>query len=246
MFKTQIGLISTIDRLRLPAKQLSQVLTIIEREFDSAVITVTNTTNPSVLTLIQETTVNSFSVPRNGAANGRRLVVSKFLEVSRLSDKSLILHIDFDKLATMIIRKPDAFHHLITKMRLGISFDYACVNRSSENMQTYPKAWTDTETCTNKCAQAFFELSDFTDFTSGAAIIRQKFLSFISEASNAKMIDAEWPLIVKQHNGQIGSVETAGLPFTQLNREVTQKPLWQRYADRIRLVQQIIEPLTQE
>ncbi|HAT55160.1 MAG TPA: hypothetical protein DCW31_07985 [Lactobacillus sp.] len=241
--KNQINLISTINRLTLPTQQLRQVLDTIESAFDEATITVTDVTDDIVLKTLQQSHVNAVSVPKIGAANGRRLAVKEYLQASSLSVSALVLHIDFDKLAIMILKAPSELDHLLAEIQTADLSDYTCINRSAVNMTTYPSTWVDTEKCTNEGAAAFFGLTVFTDFTSGAAIIRQQFLADIVRDSNAKMIDVEWPLIVTRKGGQIGSVETDGLPFTKLNREVTAKPLWQQYADRIRLVQEIIEPL---
>ncbi|MBM7578735.1 hypothetical protein [Jeotgalibacillus terrae] len=155
--------------------------------------------------LIQDSPFNAVVIPKSGAANARREVVS----FGRESACSHYHYCDLDRLLTWMNHYPEELELLVKKIP---GQDYTVIGRTERAMATHPESWIETEKITNKiCSLA---LEQEIDITAGSCAFSKNIARLLAEHSEAKMTDAEWMMIAKNKAGaHISATQVNGLEY---------------------------------
>ncbi|MDX8047147.1 hypothetical protein SH601_14235 [Gracilibacillus sp. S3-1-1] len=116
------------------------------------------------------------------------------------------------------------------------------IGRTSEAFATHPVSWQETESITNKVFS--IEIGFDCDVTAGSCGLSKAAIELIAQQSQAKMTDAEWPLIIRNALGKerIGTVNVNGLCLQQINQSTEEEKVaaWEA---RVRLSHYIIQSI---
>jgi len=191
-------------------------------------ITISNETSLEVVEVLENSKFNTKIIPKNGAADARRSAVEFGLQ----GTSSFYHYCDFDRLLTWCKNHFGELEKLIKEIP---NFNYLIIGRSERAFSTHPTAWIETEKITNLICT--MELGKEVDITAGSCSFSRVCAEFIHKYSNAKMTDAEWPMIIKRICKQeVGYLNVEGLEYIEdingTNNETINAQVW---LDRLRL-----------
>lgn len=158
-----------------------------KRLYDNVYITVSEETN---VKLREELIKNGFKVkiiPKKGAANARREV----LKFGLSGEEQNFHYCDFDRILTWI---DNYYLELIDIVNSVHNHNYLILGRTPRAFNTHPIEWIETEKITNKIFSIETGLN--ADITAGSCGFSRECGKCISENSQDKMTDGEWPMIV--------------------------------------------------
>lgn len=155
--------------------------------YENVYITVSEETS---VKLREELIKNGFKVkiiPKKGAANARREV----LKFGLSGGEEYFHYCDFDRILTWI---DNYYLELIDIVNSIHHYNYLILGRTPRAFNTHPIEWIETEKITNKIFS--IETSLDADITDGSCGFSRECGQCISENSQDKMTDGEWPMIV--------------------------------------------------
>ncbi|HFI0107038.1 TPA: hypothetical protein ACGORX_001387 [Streptococcus suis] len=202
--------------------------------FNEIYVTVSNRTCPTVIQKCLELFNNVKIIPKKGAADARRQVLKLALDDENRNGNGFIFYCDFDRVVTWIKTDINSLQELARRESYFSNiYDYIVIGRTLEAFNSHPNSWKETEKITNLIASLIFHIEDL-DITAGAAMLSYKYANIIALYSKHSHTDCEWPFIVRNHLGKIGSFKTSGLQFEKIN-EARKTTLQAEYYGRLKL-----------
>ncbi|TMW70993.1 hypothetical protein [Alteribacter natronophilus] len=193
----------------------------LEEIYDSLFITVSAETSPLLTEELEDSRFAVRVIPKQGAAHARRQAVDL-----GLTGKSQYYHYcDFDRILTWATRHPEELKKTVNRIRS----DYVILGRTAEAFATHPEEWRETEKITNKVCS--IELGKEVDVTAGSCGFSRETAEKLRQYSEAKMTDAEWPMIASRIAGKnVEYLVCEGLEydphFNSPNRKTTDSDAW--------------------
>ncbi|AER15035.1 hypothetical protein MKN54_01010 [Streptococcus suis] len=202
--------------------------------FNETYVTISDRTCPKVIKKCQELFNNVKIIPKKGAADARRQVLKFALDDENRHRNEYIFYCDFDRVVTWIKTDFNSLQELARKEKFfSRIYDYIVIGRTLEAFNSHPDSWKETEKITNLIAELNLQIEDL-DITAGASMFSPKYANIIALHSEHSHTDCEWPFIVRNHLGKIGSFKTSGLRFEKIN-EARKTTLHSEYYSRLRL-----------
>ncbi|WP_273716786.1 GNAT family N-acetyltransferase [Alkalihalobacillus pseudalcaliphilus] len=215
---------------------INEVLPFIEKYYPQAYIAVSEVTSHKVKKLLEGSALTIYEIPKRGAAQARRQIVRKAVNNS---DADYYHYCDLDHLITWIQTNPKELLKVHSQLKKG---DYTIIGRNEQAFATHPKEWQETEKITNLIFS--IETGIEADVTAGSCSMSRRALMEVARTSDAKMTDAEWPLIVRECFGieAIQAIHVDGLQFLKIN-ESLHSSVTDAWFSRIRLCYVISESI---
>ncbi|MBP2243052.1 hypothetical protein J2Z40_003640 [Cytobacillus eiseniae] len=158
-----------------------------EKIYGELFITISDETSYELVKEFENTNFKIKIIPKKGAAEARRAVVS-----FGLTGTSKYYHYcDFDRLLTWGNNHLDELKNI---MNLVPNYDYLILGRTERAFHTHPKAWVETEKITNTICS--LELNKEVDITAGSCAFSEECAKYINKYSKDKMTDSEWSMII--------------------------------------------------
>ncbi|MBM7837425.1 hypothetical protein JOC54_000656 [Alkalihalobacillus xiaoxiensis] len=193
--------------------------------------------------IAKEHGVTVIRVAKKGAAFARREAL-RF--AWRDQQQNLSYHYcDLDRLFTWM---EEDLAELNVTLELIKGFDYAILGRSEKAFLSHPLEWRETEKWVNYVFS--LAINQKADVTAGSAGMSRRALEEIVKQipiSDAKMTDAEWPLVVKRFlpEATFSSLFLDGLCYKEQNR-VTEQDEIMNWAGRVRLAHEITSSIVNQ
>lgn len=212
-----------IPLFRKVASQFSKIYT-------QCYITISDQTTPQWIAEFASNLFNIKVIPKRGAAHARRQVVKFGLE----SKNDYFHYCDFDRLLTWISKYPNGLQTVVQEIPQA---DFWIFGRTQRAFATHPIHWQETEKITNKVFS--LEFGREVDITAGSCAFSRPCAQTIDTHSEAKMTDAEWPMIIhRQTPYQVTSRLVEGLEYiTSINEPPTDRSEAEKWLGRIQLCQ---------
>jgi hypothetical protein len=194
----------------------------IEGIYSELYITMSDASSIKLLEEIKKSNFKVKVIPKNGAAEARREVLS-----FGLSGQSEFFHYcDFDRLLTWGKNHLNELKQVISNLE---GYDYLILGRTERALKTHPDEWIETEKITNKICSLEFGMN--VDITAGSCLFSKVSAEYINKYSKEKMTDAEWPMIVHRiAKLDIGYSPVEGLEYHEetngITRSISESEKW--------------------
>lgn len=179
--------------------------------FSEVYLCVSDVTHQEVICQLSNQFKRVKVIPKSGAAESRRHVLSYALTTKQSSCN--LMYCDFDRVITWLSTKPEELRALVNCKE---NIDYTIVGRTDKAFSTHPLSWQETERVTNFVASKFFDVDDL-DVTAGAAILSNEAAKIINDKSTHTHTDCEWPKLVVDNGGSLSHTKVDGLSFDTVN-----------------------------
>lgn len=183
----------------------------LQQLFSEVYLCVSDVTHQEVIHQVSNQFKRVKVIPKNGAADARRQVLSYALTTKQ--SPCNLMYCDFDRVITWLNTNPEELHQLVNHKE---KIDYMIVGRTDKAFSTHPLSWQETERVTNFVASKFFDIENL-DVTAGAAILSDEVGKIINSQSIHTHTDCEWPKLVVDNGGILSHIKVDGLSFDTVN-----------------------------
>ncbi|WP_279021695.1 hypothetical protein, partial [Lactobacillus taiwanensis] len=149
-------LLSTVHHPDVSLKNLEYVCDKVQTIFDEVYLTISNVTSSKIQGSLSKKSFHYLTIFPNGAADTRRKVLKFALK--NVSEKDNYFYCDFDKVIVALLNRNSEFKNFIST--LNLKNEYRIIGRNSQDIESYPDTWIETERITNKVAATIFKIDN--------------------------------------------------------------------------------------
>src|SRR3990172_6688360 len=191
----------------------------------------------SIVAVTPETTIKIYELVRNlgfriveGGPYGYGRIVS-LKESIKDSNSEYFFVCDFDKMLHWLRTDPEEFKRILESKPRS---DLTVISRSPKALETYPKAWTETEHIASKILEKI--IGKYVDLMNGPYILNRKAAEIITANSVETGVGscAEWCILASQARLNIGVINVDGLTWEDPDRytsSISKYPNFEEWKD---------------
>ncbi|QSO52499.1 hypothetical protein JZ785_00615 [Alicyclobacillus curvatus] len=207
---------------------VQQAAEVLNAVYPDRYVAISDQTTERTVCALRDTGWTVQIVPKAGAANARRDV----LQMGQQTNHFRFHYCDLDRILTWVLNHPDELAAVKTAI---VDYDFIIFGRTQRAFATHPPSWQATEAITNHICSA--ELGQLVDVTAGSCGMTRPALESILHHSQAKVTDAEWPMIVHRIvAGSVGYRAVEGLEYLEdINGSMADEQDAKSWCTRLRL-----------